>query len=94
MSSRRLPSLLEKEFGEHYTITLSEFHNNVYAHIKNANGRGEGKRVSLHLSALQELGRILPEVLRVGETHKRTNQEHEGEETPPQKRARQDGIHQ
>ena len=64
----------------------------MYAHIKNAGGRGEGQRVSLHLSALQELGRILPEVLDAAGAHKRMLDEQDEEDFPPKKRARQDGI--
>lgn len=92
MSSRRLPSLFEKDFGERYTITLSEFNKNLYAHIKNANGRADAKRVSLPLSALREFEKILPEVLQSAESHKRSLEENEEEESAPsQKRAKLEG---
>lgn len=90
MSSKRQPPLLESELGDRYSISLTEFQNNIYAHIKDRFGKGDGKRVSLHLDGLLELNRVLPEFVQKAEKRKRTLQVQDGEDLP-EKRMRTDG---
>jgi len=76
---------LEKDLGERYSLSLTEFQKNLYVHLKDKFGKGDGKRVSLHLDGLVQLSKVLPEFIQKAEGRKRALQT---DEDSPAKRAR------
>jgi len=82
---------LARDLGDRYSVSLTEFQKNLYVHIKDKFGKGDGKRVTLHLDGLVELSKVIPELLQKAEGRKKTLQD---EEDPPTKRSRDGGQYQ
>jgi len=89
MTAKRQSPLLERDLGERYSVALTEFQKNLYVHIKDRFGKGDGKRVTLHSDGLVELSKVIPELLQKVEGRKKTLQD-----DPPAKRSRDGGQYQ
>lgn len=92
MTARRQAPLLEKDLDNRYSLSLTEFKKNVYLHIKDSFGKPAARRVSLHLTAIQELNKVLPEFLRQAEESKRALSCEENEDIPAKRFKAADGI--
>lgn len=82
MATKRQPAILERDLGERYTISLSEFQNNLYLHLKDSLGKPQAKRVTLHMDAILKLNAVLPEFVKRAEDRKRKLQSEEREDSP------------